>query len=145
MAKLKLTTGIKTYEIEDEHGKLLCEISLNTTDLNLFNRISAMEGKVKKAIPDFTSISNDEDAMRFLESDVLPEADKKIRAIIDDAFDASICDKLFGSTNCLTVGSDGTTYVERFMDMIAPVIASDFNEAIKASEQRISKYTSQVK
>lgn len=144
MAKLTLNTGIKTYEIEDENGKLLCEISLNTTDLNMMNRIKAMEGKVKETIPDIQEFATDKEAIAFLESDVLPETDKKIRAIIDEAFGAEICDKIFGTTNCLSPGPDGTTYVERFIGMIAPAIAEGYAEALEASEKRVTKYTSQV-
>ena len=145
MAKLTLNTGNKSYEIEDENGKLLCVITFNTTDLNMMNRIKAMEAKVQEAMPFIEEFQTDEEAIAFLESNVLPETDKKIRAIIDEAFGAKICDKVFGTTNCLSPGPDGTTYVERFIDMIAPAIAEGYAEALEASEKRISKYTSQVK
>lgn len=145
MAKLTLATGKKTYEIEDEHGEPLCNISFNTTDLNMMNRLSKMEDKVKEvisAIPDFKTSQDIENF--FLSGDVI-DADQKVRAILDEAFDSEICDKLFGNTNCLSIATDGTTPVERFLNMIGPVITSDYKEAMEASEKRVSKYTSQVK
>jgi len=145
MAKLTLTTGVKTYDIEDENGKLLCKISFNTTDLNMMNRIKQMQENVQEAMPTIENFQTDDEAFAFLESDILPQADRKIRDIIDEAFGAKICDQVFGVTNCLTPGPDGSIYVERFMDMIAPAIAESYKEALEASEKRISKYTSQVK
>lgn len=136
MSKLKFNSGIKTYEIEEENtGELLCVLKINTTDINMMNKLSVLGDKIQECIPDGSKIESIND---------LVEVDTKIRELIDDAFNEKISEKLFKGSSCISPSSDGSTLVERFIEMVSPVIASDFEEAIKKSNERISKYTDQV-
>ena len=40
MASIKIETGLKTYDIEDEHGNIRGQITLNPKDIGFFQSVS---------------------------------------------------------------------------------------------------------
>ena len=46
MASIKIETGLKTYDIEDEHGNIRGQITLNPKDMGFFSRAQKMRDKI---------------------------------------------------------------------------------------------------
>lgn len=144
MAKLKLATGVKSYEIEEqETGRILGTIYINTNDMNIGQRALDAQKKIDEYIKESESIAveanTDEEAIAQL-----TVIDKQIKEQLDYLFDSPVSETVFKGLHCLNLNK-GKYFIESFLDMIMPVINTDLQESIKASEKRISKYTSQVK
>lgn len=142
MAKLTLNTGVKTYEIEDENGKSLGEISIYPNDFNIGKRIKESIPKIESYINSAEQIAdeNEEEAI-----DKITDIDNKIKAQLDYLFNADVSQTVFKGLHCLNVNSgNGKYFIENFLDMIIPVINKELDKSMKASQKRIDKYTSQV-
>lgn len=144
MAKLKLSTGVKSYEIEEqETGRILGTIYINTNDMNIGQRALDAQKKINAYIKESEIIANeaeiDEEAIEQLTA-----IDKQIKEQLDYLFNSPVSETVFNGLHCLNPNK-GKYFIETFLDMIMPVINADLAESIKASEKRISKYTSQVK
>lgn len=141
MASFKINTGIKTYDIENENAVVIGQIRINTTDMNMFYRAKETEEKIKKLIEDITeNVSTEEDMIK-----ATYECDQKIKEEINKLFDDdNLSQAVFGNQSCLST-LNGVTFVERFLNMVMPTIQEDFKEEMKKSNDRVKRYTSQVK
>ncbi len=141
MSKLTLNTGVKTYDIEDENGKMLGTISIYPNDFNIGKRAREAQKKIAEYIDSAESIAtgSDNDAI-----EQITEIDNNIKAQLDYLFNSDITGTVFKGLHCLNVTPDGKYFIERFLDMIIPVINSELDKSLKASQQRIDKYTGQV-
>ena len=141
MSKLTLNTGVKTYDIEDENGKMLGTISIYPNDFNIGKRAMEVQKKIVEYITSAEQIAveNDESAI-----EQITEIDNKIKEQLDYLFNSDVSKTVFSGLHCLNVTEDGRYFIERFLEMIMPVINSELDKSLKASQKRVNKYTSQV-
>lgn len=141
MAKLQLSTGVKTYEIEDENGKLLGAISIYPNDFNIAKRAKEVQEKITTHINEAERIANQSgnDAV-----EQITELDNKIKEQLDYLFKTNVsC--MFNGLHCLNINPDnGKYFIENFMDMMMPVIEKEMRKAAEKNQQQVSKYTKQV-
>lgn len=140
MRSLKFNTGIKEFDINGDESRV---IRVDTTDINLGQRVEAGRKELRKLAKKFetlTKTAKSDD--KILE--IFSEYDKQVRQQIDGMFDSPVSDIAFGNANCLSI-CGGNFLFENFLNILLPEIEKDLNEELKASEKRIKKYTSQVK
>jgi hypothetical protein len=140
MAGIKIETGLKTYDIEDENGNVRGQISFNPSDINLYPRAQAMQEHIKEYIKELTSI-NENEVNIVNEFD---KVDKLIKSEINTLFDDENASKVvFGNQSALS-SYKGVTFVERFLLAFMPIIQKEAEAEFKKSMKHIEKYTKQV-
>ena len=142
MASIKIETGLKTYDIEDEHGNIRGQITINPKDIGFFNRAQKMRDKILHYIDSIDWNTNDKTDDEILI--IFDTTDKIIKKEIDDLFGQGTSDIIFGTQSSLST-INGISFVERFLTTFMPIIESEFKEELKNSSNRIDKYVSQVK
>ena len=142
MASIKIETGLKTYDIEDEHGNIRGQITLNPKDIGFFNRAQKMRDKILHDMDSIDWNNNDKTDDEILI--IFDTTDKIIKKEIDDLFGQGTSDIIFGTQSSLST-INGISFVERFLTTFMPIIESEFKEELKNSSNRIDKYGSQVK
>lgn len=138
MSKIKLATGIKTYEIENENGEILGVIKFNPSDVNLYKRVEQFEKDAQEIEAELNECveNDDEDTLKA----AMVKADAKFKQSIDDMLGNGTSEIVFGKQNVFNT-LDGVTFLERFLIAIIPIIKADIEASSKAKEQKISKYT----
>ena len=142
MASIKIETGLKTYDIEDEHGNIRGQITLNPKDIGFFSRAQKMRDKILHYMDSIDWNNNDKTDDEILI--IFDTTDKIIKKEIDDLFGQGTSDIIFGTQSSLST-INGISFVERFLTTFMPIIESEFKEELKNSSNRIDKYVSQVK
>ena len=142
MASIKISTGLKTYDIEDEKGNIRGQISFNPSDMNFFVRAQETQKKIEESINSLSAITGESEEVIYAE---MERVDKDIKEEINRLFDdPHTSEVIFGNQNCLNT-LNGVTFVERFLTAFAPIIKADFKAETAKSNKRIEKYTKQVK
>lgn len=138
MASIKVVTGLKTYDIEDEHGNVRGQISFNPSDFGFYERANNFYDHMEKMIE---TIENDETLVGV---DKITEADRVMKKELNELFgDEHASDVVFGSQNCFNT-LNGVSFVERFLNAFMPIIKKEFEKEKKNSQKRIEKYTQGV-
>ena len=142
MASIKIETGLKTYDIEDEHGNIRGQITINPKDMSFFGKAQKMRDTILHYMDDIDIIdkskSEDEIVKLFDDTDLM------IKEEIDKLFGEGTSTVIFGSQSSLST-INGVTFVERFMTAFMPIIQKEFQTELDNSSARVNKYTSQVK
>ena len=142
MASIKIETGLKTYDIEDEHGNVRGQITINPKDMSFFGKAQKMRDTILHYMDDIDIIdkskSEDEIVKLFDDTDLM------IKEEIDKLFGEGTSTVIFGSQSSLST-INGVTFVERFMTAFMPIIQKEFQTELDNSSARVNKYTSQVK
>ena len=143
MAKLQINTGAKSYEIEDENGKLLGVITIYPNDFNLGKRAKDAEKNILTLLEKAELIANDESRSNEDIANDIYDLDCKIKEQLDYMFNSNVSETVFKGLNCLNLNK-GKYFAERFLEMIVPVITKELEASAKASSNRIDKYSSQA-
>lgn len=142
MASIKIETGLKTYDIEDEHGNVRGQITINPKDMSFFGKAQKMRDTILHYMDDIDTLdkskSEDEIVKLFDDTDLM------IKEEIDKLFGEGTSAVIFGSQSSLST-INGITFVERFMTAFMPIIQQEFQTELNNSSARVNKYTSQVK
>lgn len=134
MARIKIETGIKVYEIENENGELLGTIKFNPNDINNLKRLDEFEQK-SYDIDAYVRENAKEDITEDEAKEIILEADRRYKEAFDIMFGTGSSKAVFGSQNVFNE-LNGKTYVERFIDAILPVIKADAD----ARNEKVNKY-----
>lgn len=143
MARLRIDTGAKNYEIEDNNGKIIGVITIYPNDFNLGKRVKDAEKSILALVESAEQIANDETKGNEDIADDIYNLDCKIKEQLDYMFNSNVSETVFNGLNCLNLNK-GKYFIERFLEMIVPVIAKELEASTKASNNRINKYASQA-
>lgn len=154
MASIKIATGVKSYDVEDQNGNIRGQISFNPSDVNFINRLISMEDRLNSYLDEYDKLSDKfiqnesieaedtdnktNEARRIL--DEITFYDAKIKQAIDETFDYEVSDIIFGKESAFNI-FEGKMFVERFIDSVMPIIKSDIEQASADIEKHIGKYT----
>jgi predicted PolB exonuclease-like 3'-5' exonuclease len=153
MASIKIATGIKTHDVEDQNGNVRGQIKFNPSDINFIKRLTEMEDKLNEYMSKYSELNNDvisspesdnveSEAMKSLAA--LNFYDKQAKKVINETFDDDhLSDVIFGSESCFNI-LNGETFMERFLNGVIPVIKEDVEKATKNINEHVSKYTAQI-
>ena len=138
MASIKVSTGLKVYDIEDENGNVRGQISFNPSDLGFYDRAIQFYDDMQTMID---SIENDDSIVGM---EKVSAADKMMKEKLNQLFDDENASKVvFGNQNCFNT-LNGVSFVERFLNAFMPIIKKEFEKEQKNSQKRIEKYTKAV-
>ena len=138
MASIKVSTGLKVYDIEDENGNVRGQISFNPSDLGFYDRATQFYDDMQTMID---SIENDDSIVGM---EKVSAADKMMKEKLNQLFDDENASKVvFGNQNCFNT-LNGVSFVERFLNAFMPIIKKEFEKEQKSSQKRIEKYTKAV-
>lgn len=138
MASIKVSTGLKVYDIEDENGNVRGQISFNPSDLGFYDRATQFYDDMQTMID---SIENDDSIVGM---EKVSAADKAMKEKLNQLFDDENASKVvFGNQNCFNT-LNGVSFVERFLNAFMPIIKKEFEKEKKNSQKRIEKYTQGV-
>lgn len=138
MASIKVSTGLKVYDIEDENGNVRGQISFNPSDLGFYDRATQFYDDMQAMID---SIENDDSIIGM---EKVSAADKVMKEKLNQLFDDENASKVvFGNQNCFNT-LNGVSFVERFLNAFMPIIKKEFEKEQKSSQKRIEKYTKAV-
>ena len=142
MASIKIETGLKTYDIEDEHGNIRGQITINPKDMSFFGKAQKMRDTILHYMDDIDITDQSKDENEIVK--LFDDTDNMIKAEIDKLFGNGTSTVIFGSQSSLST-INGVTFVERFMTAFMPIIQKEFQTELDNSSARVNKYTSQVK
>ena len=138
MARIKVSTGLKVYDIEDENGNVRGQISFNPSDLGFYDRATQFYDDMQTMID---SIENDDSIVGM---EKVSAADKMMKEKLNQLFDDENASKVvFGNQNCFNT-LNGVSFVERFLNAFMPIIKKEFEKEQKSSQKRVEKYTKAV-
>ena len=138
MASIKVSTGLKVYDIEDENGNVRGQISFNPSDLGFYDRATQFYDDMQTMVD---SIENDDSIVGM---EKVSAADKAMKEKLNQLFDDENASKVvFGNQNCFNT-LNGVSFVERFLNAFMPIIKKEFEKEKKNSQKRIEKYTQGV-
>lgn len=138
MASIKVSTGLKVYDIEDENGNVRGQISFNPSDLGFYDRATQFYDDMQTMID---SIENDDSIVGM---EKVSAADKAMKEKLNQLFDDENASKVvFGNQNCFNT-LNGVSFVERFLNAFMPIIKKEFEKEQKSSQKRVEKYTKAV-
>ena len=138
MASIKVSTGLKVYDIEDENGNVRGQISFNPSDLGFYDRATQFYDDMQTMID---SIENDDSIVGM---EKVSAADKAMKEKLNQLFDDENASKVvFGNQNCFNT-LNGVSFVERFLNAFMPIIKKEFEKEQKNSQKRIEKSTKAV-
>ena len=138
MASIKVSTGLKVYDIEDENGNVRGQISFNPSDLGFYDRATQFYDDMQTMVD---SIENDDSIVGM---EKVSAADKAMKEKLNQLFDDENASKVvFGNQNCFNT-LNGVSFVERFLNAFMPIIKKEFEKEQKNSQKRIEKYTKAV-
>ena len=138
MASIKVSTGLKVYDIEDENGNVRGQISFNPSDLGFYDRATQFYDDMQTMVD---SIENDDSIVGM---EKVSAADKMMKEKLNQLFDDENASKVvFGNQNCFNT-LNGVSFVERFLNAFMPIIKKEFEKEQKSSQKRIEKYTKAV-
>lgn len=144
MESIKISTGLKVYDIEDENGNVRGQISFNPSDMNFYTRANDMVDNMDKWTLELDGLNDSELTEKEI-ADKVKELDAKVKEEINQLFDdENASDVVFGNQNVFNT-LNGVSFVERFLTAFMPIIKKEFDKEQKKSSERISKYTKQVK
>ena len=138
MASIRVSTGLKVYDIEDENGNVRGQISFNPSDLGFYDRATQFYDDMQTMVD---SIENDDSIVGM---EKVSAADKMMKEKLNQLFDDENASKVvFGNQNCFNT-LNGVSFVERFLNAFMPIIKKEFEKEQKNSQKRIEKYTKAV-
>lgn len=138
MQKLVFDRGYKEYQIGDDENAV---IRINTADVGILARLNEAVKNIEQIQKKY---ENAEKAENTDAIQLITECDKDIREQINYIFGSDVCTVAFGEINSLSLVG-GKPIFENFLEVLIPVMQADFESAQKISDEKVSKYTSQVK
>lgn len=136
---INVSTGLKTYDIADMDGNILCSFSFNPADVDIVERYD-------KAMADFESKIKD---IKNSETESFVDQSKKMKKLaydmVDEIFNADIASKFFSIMSPLTPMEDGTLFLEDVITKIGKVIEKEVGARVKKADLKISKHTAKYR
>lgn len=118
MQNISFNEGYKEYKLNNDDSRVL---KIRISDPNLMSRIDTAMQKINKLMEKYKNRPNAQE---------LPEFDKDVKELINDAFGSDICTPIFGSASVLTPLPNGEMLLFSFFNAFLPVLKADM-EALK--------------
>ena len=139
MASISVSTGKKEIEIIRD-GENVGSIYFSPSDTALLARLSSAKEKIKEIADGIKT--KGEDMEEVFAS--LREADKKLRDLLDYAFDYPVSDVVLGNSFSFTTVS-GVSVIEQFLDGAMSYINAELRDEKKKAKARTDKYLTKYK
>lgn len=134
--KIIINDGLKTYDIENQDGKLLGQFSFNPSDTNIIHRYN----DVVKSLEEFAKQIDKKEEAEI--EDVLNEVEPLIFEKIDFLLNANISEKFFSIMGPFSPLESGKYYIESVIDAIGQAIQQETGKRVEKMNGKIKKHTS---
>lgn len=145
MQNIRFDDGYREFMLNDDPDKV---IRFDPTDFAIINRFNEALKNIEKSTEGLEDIELDAkgDPQKAMDdsAEIVSSITKYIKEQVDYMFDSPVSDKVFGNKSPLATVK-GKPLFERFLEAAIPMIEKEIRKEMKASEKRVSKYTSQVK
>ena len=135
--KIVINDGYKTYDIENQDGKLLGQFSFNPSDTNIIHRHAEVVEALEKLELDI-SAKKDETS--------LDEAFKAVEAVVYEKINyllnADVAENFFSIMGPFSPLASGQYFIESVIDAIGQAISAETGERVKKINSKIQKHTS---
>lgn len=129
--KIVINDGYKTYDIENQDGKLLGQFSFNPSDTNIVHRhAEVVEALEKLEIPDGKDLVS-----------TLGEIEKVLYEKINYLLDSDVAESFFSIMGPLSPLANGQFFIETVLDAIGQAIQAETGERVKKINGKIKKHT----
>lgn len=136
MKTLNFDTGIVTYSLNDK-----CEISINPTDSKLVSRLISLVDRLGLKREEYAAEMEKANTADVF--DISCRFDAEMRADIDAALGAEVCDAVFGNMSVLALADGLPVFCNLIFAVLDEVDAGWARESAKTSarmEKYIAKY-----
>lgn len=134
--QIKVADGAKTYDLVNQEGKLLGQLTFNPSDTKIMERHAEVMRQLRKLREDFEKTVRN----KTLRED-LAEIDSIVYEKIDYLLNADASKVLFSVMGPFSPLDSGQFYVEHVMDAIGKVIQTDTNKKSEKIRKKIEKHT----
>lgn len=134
--QIKVTDGMKTFDVVNQEGKLLGQMTFNPSDTNILKRHAEVMKQLRKLEEDFSKTVR---STTIIED--MAELDRIVCEKIDYLLNADVSKTLFSIMGPFTPLANGQFFVGNVMDAIAKVIQADMGKQSKRISGKINKYT----
>lgn len=131
---ISINTGDISIPIE-RNGKEVGSVRFSASDPTLLLRLRELSRKTE-ALYKETTIDQDDLDKALDQAEAL---DKKLRAMLDEAFGNPVSDIVFGDSFCFA-SYNGETAMEQFLSGVMPIIQNAMKTEGDAVEKRRAKY-----
>lgn len=135
--KIVINDGFKTYDIENQDGKLLGQFSFNPSDTNIIHRHAEVVEALEKLELDISTTT---------EEKILDEAFKTVESVVFEKIDyllnAKVSDNFFSIMGPFTPLANGQYFIESVIDAIGQAIQAETGERVQKINSKIKKHTS---
>lgn len=99
--------------------------------------------RIELGIDDFDETQPKNESVEEVERiiNLSSEVDNHVKSVIDYMFGYPISKDVFGCASCLSVTRKGEYYFDNFLNAVLPLIEREYQVRIKASNEKIRKYT----
>ena len=134
--QIKVADGTKTFDIVNQEGKLLGQMTFNPSDTNILERHAEVMKQLRKLEEDFSKTVRNTTV-----SEDMAELDRIVYEKIDYLLNADVSKTLFSIMGPFSPLANGQFFVENVMDAIGKVIQADTEKQSKKIRQKIGKHT----
>ncbi len=134
--QIKVSNGTKTYDLVNEEGKVLGQLTFNPSDTNILERHAEVIRQLDKMKVDFSK-----SVRKTTITEDLEEIDRIVYEKIDYLLNADVSKTLFSVMGPFSLLANGQFYVEHVLDVLGKVIQKDGNAKAKKINDKIKKYT----
>lgn len=134
---IKINDGFKTYDIQNQDGKLLGQFSFNPADTNIIKRYN-------DAVENFASIFDEVREMgeNADTAEVYKKLDEKTYELIDGIFNADVASNFFQIMGPFSPLANGEFFVASVIGAIGQALEAELGERVKRVNSKINKHTS---
>lgn len=134
---IKINDGFKTYDIQNQDGKLLGQFSFNPADTNIIKRYNDAVEKFSSIFDEIKEMGEDPDTTELFE-----KLDKKTYELIDGIFNADVSSNFFNVMGPFSPLASGEFFVASVIGAIGQALEAEIGERVKKVNSKINKHTS---
>ena len=131
--KIIIDDGFKTYDIENNEGKVLGQFSFNPSDTSIIRRH-------EKVLNDLSNLSFGDDEENIEEE--FKRIEEVIAEKINYLLNSNASEAFFSIMGPLTPLENGQYFIESVLDAIGQAIQIETGERVQKISNKISKHTS---
>ena len=129
---IKINDGFKTYDIQNQDGKLLGQFSFNPSDTNIIKRYNDAVEKFSSIFDEIKEMGEEPDTTELFE-----KLDKKTYELIDGIFNADVSSNFFNVMGPFSPLASGEFFVASVIGAIGQALEAEIGEKIN---KHTSKY-----
>lgn len=147
---ININSGLESVNLVFEDRNEVVTISFNPSDMDIILRINKSQENIKKELDKIPSelklnpnMSEEEEFSEY--AVFIQKVNDLIYREVDSIFGNSVSKEVFKFCNPLSADKSGLTFIERFLNAVAPYIKERIEKTKKATEKRVDKHIGKYK